>query len=208
MALHRQYPDIPLSVESLDLADHVDGRYGQLWMYEEGCATYDFLVERLPNGRGRNFIEIGSANGASFAIWATLFDGLKISIDSADGCWAGDPDERTAKWKEDFSDVISIVGSSADPEILEKCRTALNGELVDWLLIDGDHTYDAAKKDYEWYKEFVRPGGFIAFHDAMWDNGQSYDVAKLWKEIWDTRPDLDKWETRWHHVGMGILQVL
>lgn len=38
---------------------------------------------------------------------------------------------------------------------------------VDFLFIDGDHTYKGAKKDWELYAPMVREGGLIAFHDLI-----------------------------------------
>lgn len=37
---------------------------------------------------------------------------------------------------------------------------------IDMLFIDGDHTYEAVKQDYEQWLSHVRTGGFILFHDS------------------------------------------
>lgn len=37
---------------------------------------------------------------------------------------------------------------------------------VDFLFIDGDHSESAVRKDWDDWKEFVIPGGIVAFHDA------------------------------------------
>ena len=37
----------------------------------------------------------------------------------------------------------------------------------DFLFIDGDHT--GVGRDYEMYRDLVRPGGLIAFHDIVAD---------------------------------------
>ncbi|WP_276480584.1 class I SAM-dependent methyltransferase [Paraflavitalea pollutisoli] len=36
----------------------------------------------------------------------------------------------------------------------------------DFIFIDGDHSYDGIKKDWEQYSLKVRPGGIIALHDT------------------------------------------
>jgi hypothetical protein len=33
------------------------------------------------------------------------------------------------------------------------------------LFIDGDHTYEGVRRDFEMYSPLVRKGGIIAFHD-------------------------------------------
>lgn len=37
--------------------------------------------------------------------------------------------------------------------------------VVDYLLIDGDHSYDGVMADYIYWSSLVRRGGYIAFHD-------------------------------------------
>lgn len=44
-------------------------------------------------------------------------------------------------------------------------RDALGGRLVDLVFIDGDHAFDAAKRDIEDYRPLVSPGGILAGHD-------------------------------------------
>lgn len=38
---------------------------------------------------------------------------------------------------------------------------------IDLLFIDAGHTYEAVSADYHAWKDFIKPGGFIAFHDYM-----------------------------------------
>jgi hypothetical protein len=44
-------------------------------------------------------------------------------------------------------------------------------ESVDFLFIDGDHTYDAVRQDYELYFPKIRKGGLIFFHDSRMNRG-------------------------------------
>lgn len=57
---------------------------------------------------------------------------------------------------------------------------------VDFLFIDGDHSYIGVKLDYYMYKEFVKPGGWIGFHDIkdteFHRNNQCF-VADFWNEL-------------------------
>ena len=66
------------------------------------------------------------------------------------------------------------------PEVLE----ALGGAEVDVLLIDGDHTYEGAKQDFDDYAPLVREGGLVILHDTI--PNPSYDwikVPELWEEL-------------------------
>lgn len=74
--------------------------------------------------------------------------------------------------------------------IIEYSKNALHrvmAELpsIDFLFIDGDHTYEGAKSDFEMYGQLVE-NGVIAFHDLMTPkNGiqNHIQVGKLWREI-------------------------
>lgn len=65
---------------------------------------------------------------------------------------------------------------------------ALRGQMFDFLLIDGDHTYQGVKNDFELYRSHVQPGGLILFDDyqtADWP-----DIAKYVDEEVRPRTDL------------------
>ena len=37
---------------------------------------------------------------------------------------------------------------------------------IDFLFIDGDHSYDGLKGDWEAWRGLIRPGGVVALHDS------------------------------------------
>jgi predicted O-methyltransferase YrrM len=37
---------------------------------------------------------------------------------------------------------------------------------IDFLFIDGDHSYEACMRDWQEWSRFVEAGGIVAFHDA------------------------------------------
>jgi predicted O-methyltransferase YrrM len=67
-------------------------------------------------------------------------------------------------------------------------------EPLELLFIDGDHSYEGAKADYERWRAFVRPGGHLLFHDAVDTGGYGNvypGVARLMGEIgegWQRQP--------------------
>jgi cephalosporin hydroxylase len=192
----REHPEIQISDIALQTAREVSERYGWLWQTEEGLAAFDFLRNNLPNGRGNGFIEVGSAHGASFAMWAHLFDGIKISVDM----WDGDMENRKNLWTDQFENVYSIMGDSTSQESINQVSTLLRGTEIDFLFIDGNHDYEPTKSDYQSYGKFVRSGGFIGFHDINHHEHQE-GCGKFWRELQG-----DKWETSWHWAGIGILR--
>lgn len=70
---------------------------------------------------------------------------------------------------------------------------------IDVLHIDGDHSYVSVKQDYEAWKDYVRPGGIIVFHDTR-SNPDS--VGKFFSEL-----DGEKEEHDAGGPGIGILWV-
>jgi predicted O-methyltransferase YrrM len=61
-----------------------------------------------------------------------------------------------------------------------KVTDILQNRQLDFLFIDGDHTYDGVTSDFELYAPLVRPGGVVAFHDI---NYPQCDVPRYWSEL-------------------------
>lgn len=136
----------------------------------------------------RTVLEIGTSTGGTFFMWSRLAtqDALLISIDLP----GGESDWAYPHWKEPFykkfaskNQTIELIrGDSHSSEIVGRLKKILGDRQVDVLFIDGDHSYEGVKKDYELYAPFVRTGGVIAFHDIV--KFPDYTNVKV-KEFWD-----------------------
>jgi predicted O-methyltransferase YrrM len=73
---------------------------------------------------------------------------------------------------------------------------------IDLLHIDGCHTYEAARHDFETWLPKVKPGGVILLHDINVTR-PPFGVYRLWEELTQKYP----WETWPQEHGMGILYV-
>ena len=51
---------------------------------------------------------------------------------------------------------------------------------IDFLFIDGDHSYNGVKLDWELYRPHIKFGGIVAFHDIY---RHVEGVPQLWQEI-------------------------
>ena len=87
---------------------------------------------------------------------------------------------------------LYIEGSSHSEGTHSQLSSLLKKKKIDLLFIDGDHSYEGVKKDFEIYKSFVSNKGIIAFHDIVPDSfsrtgvkTSSYvgEVPKFWNEI-------------------------
>lgn len=68
--------------------------------------------------------------------------------------------------------------------MLNRVKATLEGQALDYLFIDGDHTYEGAKRDFELYAPLVRQGGIIALHDiAEHPPALGCEVSRFWKKI-------------------------
>lgn len=89
-------------------------------------------------------------------------------------------------------DVHLIDGDSRSTPVRSAVDGALGGHQLDVLFIDGDHTYDGIRSDYLNYRDLVRDGGVIAFHDIVDDHLTRFgrktkawtgDVPVFWRRI-------------------------
>jgi len=83
-------------------------------------------------------------------------------------------------------------GDSHGPRMIKRLGAALAGRKIDFLFIDGDHSYAGARDDFLGYRQFVREGGTIAFHDICQDFMTRYgrdtgnisgEVPALWEKL-------------------------
>ncbi len=76
-----------------------------------------------------------------------------------------------------------VVGNSQHPDTIAAIKNLIGGT-ADIIFIDGNHSRQGVRSDYEVYKQLVRSGGFLAFHDTHHDHAEYCDgAAVLWKEI-------------------------
>jgi cephalosporin hydroxylase len=160
------------------------GRYGYLTIHTlQKRSEIVALAKAVAALKPKTILEIGTARGGTLLIWSSLASERVITCDLVHR------DAQRALLKAlpppgSGCRVELLTGNSHEPAFKQRVAQALNGEKVDFLFIDGDHTVDGVKADYNDYREFVRPGGLIAFHDIIENQPlPDNEVYHFWKQV-------------------------
>ena len=127
------------------------------------------LLYRLVRSLGQATIaELGRYKGGStFVMASAMADGSElwsydIHVDGPGGPQGADLDSELAR-------ALARYGIDGGVRlIVADTRTAGQPpQPCDLVFVDGDHSYEGARADYERWRDAVRPGGHMLFHDAV-----------------------------------------
>lgn len=149
------------------------------------------LLRILKSLNPKACLEIGTAGGGTLFLFAQVArpDALLVSIDLPGGPFGGGYPAWKIPLYKSFTRyatqrIYLLRSDSHDPSTLRKVREILGDTPLDFLFIDGDHTYEGVKKDFEMYSPLVRKGGIIAFHDIVPGPPENVGgVPRFWQEI-------------------------
>lgn len=148
-------------------------------------------------------VEIGTARGGTLLIWSYLASRRVITCDLNDMSLQRPLFSRFAP-PDSYCQVTLLSGNSHEASFKARLARELNGEKADFMFIDGDHTESGVEADYNDYKEFVRPGGLIAFHDIVEKQPfPTNQVYHLWKRI-KVGADVQEFVADPNQCGFGI----
>lgn len=148
-------------------------------------------------------VEIGTARGGTSLIWSYLASERVITCDLNDMSLQRPLFSRFPP-PSSKCQVTLLSGNSHEPAFKARLAKELNGEKADFLFIDGDHTEGGVEADYNDYKEFVRPGGLIAFHDIVEKQPlPTNQVYHFWKRL-TPGADVQEFVANPHQCGFGI----
>lgn len=75
-------------------------------------------------------------------------------------------------------------GDSHQEAMAATIKHMLGNHQFDLLFIDGDHSYEGVRRDYDLYAPLVRQGGIIALHDiAAHPLESAVGVPRFWSEM-------------------------
>lgn len=174
------------------------------------------LLEFLEPRKPKRILEIGVYKGGTVKAWTFVASNYAkiVGVDLPGGDFGGgfDGNEGKAikKLAQHSQDIVLYPMDSHQPGTI---KTVKIHAPYDFIFIDGDHTYEGVKQDYENYYPMLKDGGVMAFHDIAEMNQEEYPdayVYGLWQELKNKHEtkefvDLD-FSTDWGvWGGIGVL---
>ena len=163
------------------------------------------LMKILTKLAPKTVLEIGTLKGGTLYLWtkAASPNATIISIDLP-----GSYPKRKISFYKSFgsaSQKIYLLRADSHSETtLHRVERILRGRKVDFLFIDGDHSYEGVKNDFQMYAKLVKSGGIVAFHDIVPGPSERVgNVSKFWDEIKQNFRYIEIVED-WNQDGYGI----
>ncbi|MCK4826709.1 class I SAM-dependent methyltransferase, partial [bacterium] len=163
------------------------------------------LSELVKQSNPATILEIGTAQAGTLFIWSQIATEMVITCDILEPAYRKDLYESFPPPASDCK-VKILTGDSHTKDFKNLVAKMLEGRKVDFLFIDGDHTEEGVRKDFNDYKGFVRPGGIVAFHDIiekqLTETNQVYYLWKDLRESFDTKEFIDNPEQCGYGIGV------
>lgn len=148
------------------------------------------LLKIVKKKKPKIILEIGSARGGTLFLFSKYAskNATIISVDLPGGEFGGGYSKSRIPIFEKFIEkeqrLELIRNNSHLQSTKNKVLNILKNRKIDFLFIDGDHTYNGVKTDFNLYYPLVKKNGIIALHDiAKHPKETNCKVDVFWKEI-------------------------
>jgi predicted O-methyltransferase YrrM len=183
------------------------------------------LLSLVDQMEPRKVAEIGTATGGTLFMLTQVAapDATIVSVDLPGGSFGGESSSiggRYPRWRtrlyrgfaRDDQTVHVMRADSHAASTVDALRSRLDGEL-DFLFLDGDHSYEGVVRDFELYSPLVREGGLVAFHDIAPSgpgrHGDPGGVPIFWRELREHQSVeaqyVEDWN--WGSCGIGVVRL-
>lgn len=177
------------------------------WLEETAWAEHiPFGMFAISVLRPKVFVELGAFWGVSYCAICQAVNALGIETKCyAIDTWAGDAqagileDDVLIKLRDYHDPLYSNFSNLVQSTFDDALRNFVDGS-IDLLHIDGFHSYEAVRHDFETWLPKMSENGIVLFHDT---NVPEFGVRKFWAEIKKKFPHFEFL----HGHGLGVLAV-
>ncbi|MCE9587135.1 MAG: class I SAM-dependent methyltransferase [Verrucomicrobia bacterium] len=159
----RKFSKLPIEIRNYEL---IEG----FLQPEEAAALY-YFSKKVKNGV---IVEIGSWKGKStFCLARGLKNGKVFAIDPFNAAGETESAEKYEKEKGEKELILQFKEGMANLGVIDKIEIlhgyskdfVNNFKKINLLFIDGDHSIEGCRLDFEYFDKFIVKGGYILFHD-------------------------------------------
>jgi predicted O-methyltransferase YrrM len=200
---------LPTYLESALTAIFADHNLINIQQHEWEMRT--FLAMVLDELKPERTVELGTFRGFTGALLSLVTSKQTISIDIED---------HNTYVSRPYGHNLQLI---LDDAATEACAIKVMESFgpIDLLFIDDGHYYETICKEMDIWKPYVRPGGWIVFHDInplanIGPHGTQPDciqVPRFWQELKGNKQEIiateehKAWKGTLPHGGIGILRV-
>ncbi len=175
------------------------------------------LAVLLDEHAPESIVEIGTATGGTFYVLCRYLQttDLIVSVDvpggvPGDGMGGGYSTGRAEFMRSFATDkrLEFVRQNSHSYDTVRQIENVLGDRDIDFLFIDGDHTYGGVKADFDLYKRVLADDAIVAVHDIKGPETPYCEVSRFWDEIkerYRTREIVGRQEQTW--AGIGIIYL-